>query len=103
MSQESDWKKFRNITTKARVRYLTEQNTLLLKILTDPERNETERFWDTLKRMKEVGKILSDCLDDNSRSRMEIHMRLMLHFRMLVQEDLDGFSDELQTRLRSAE
>lgn len=103
MSKESDWKRFQSLIVNVRERYLAEQNAMLLKILTDPKRDETKRFWDTLTQMKNVSKVLAECLDDHSRSKMEIHMRRMLRVQMLVDDDLVGFSDELQTRMRSTE
>ncbi|MEQ1828343.1 MAG: hypothetical protein ABL921_20450 [Pirellula sp.] len=103
MSKEADWKRFQGLIIKARERYLAEQNALLMQIFEDPDRNETERFWDAFKRMKKVSNVLSDCLDDHSRSKMEIHMRLMLRFGMLVREDLVSFSEDIQERLRLTE
>lgn len=103
MIKESDWKKFQSIITKVRDRYLAEQNAKMMKILADPERTETDRFWETFKQMKVISKDLTECLDDHSRSRMEIFMRRMLRVRMLNKEDLVGFSDELQNRLLQPE
>ena len=84
-----------------RERYLVEQNAMLLEILTDPNRSETERFWDALKRGKEVREILTDCLDGHSKSKMVLYMRLMLQASMMCQDDLVCFSDELQKHLKT--
>jgi hypothetical protein len=97
--KESDWKKFQSMIITLRERFLAKQNASLLKIIADPDRTETERFWDAFKRMKTVSKELAECLDDHSRSRMELHMRLMLRCGMLVQEDLVAFSEQLQQQL----
>lgn len=92
MGKESDWKKFNSMIVQVRESYLAE-------ILKGTTRTETERFWDTFKRIKEASYILSDCLDDNSRSRMEIQIRRMLIVRMLSSEDLQCFSEELRAKL----
>ena len=101
MKQESDWKRFRSLIPMVRERYLAEQNAMLLKILTDPNRSETERFWDAFNRGKEVREILTDCLDGHSKSKMVLYIRLMLRARMMCQDDLVSFSDELQTHLKT--
>jgi protein-tyrosine phosphatase len=49
--------------------------------------------------MKKEKKILEDCLDGHSRSGMDISMLLMLRYGMLKEEDMKGFSEELQEQL----
>ncbi len=83
-----------------RERYLAEQNAMILEILTDPNRSETERFWDAFNRGKEVREILTDCLDGHSRSKMVVYIRLMMRAKMMCQDDLLSFSDELQKHLK---
>ena len=100
MVQESDWKKYQSLIPTLRERFLAEKNSLIVKNITEPERTETERFWDTLKRMKKISKDLSDCLDEHSRSKMFMSMLNMLHVGMLTQEDLIVFSDELRDKLK---
>ena len=97
--KESDWKQFRNMVEFLRERYLKEKNQYLTKILTDTERTPTNQFWDTFEEMKKEKKILEDCLDGHSRSRMYMSMLLMLRFGMLKEEDLKGFSERLQEQL----
>jgi hypothetical protein len=96
---ESDWKKISRQLPELRERYLTEQNARLARMLTEPGKTETERFWDTLKEMTQQSKILVRCLSSYSRSNMEAHMVQMLHVGMLKQEDLTAFSEELQKSL----
>ncbi len=100
MIQESDWKRFRSLVPMLRERFLAEQNAMLLEILTDPNRSETERFWDAFNRGKEVREILTRCLDGHSRSKMVLFMQLMLRANMIRQDDLVSFSDELQAQLK---
>ena len=100
MHQESDWKRFRSLIPMVRERYLAEQNALILNILTDPNRSETERFWDAFNRGKEVREILTACLDGHSKSKMVLYMRLMRRANMIRQDDLVSFSEELQTQFK---
>lgn len=96
---ESDWKKISRLLPELRERYLAEQNARLVRMLTEPGKNDTDRFWDTYKEMRQQSKILVQCLDDYSRSNMERHMVQMLHAGLLKQEDLAVFSEELQKDL----
>ncbi len=100
MGNEADWKRFKCLVPKVRERYLEQQNALLLQVLSAANRTQTERFWDTFEQMKDLSKVLRDCLDDHRRSKMVMDMLLMLHVGMLVQDDLAEFSDELQARLK---
>jgi len=49
---ESDWKRFSAMVPMLRERYLATQNERIARILTDSNKNETERFWDALEEMK---------------------------------------------------
>jgi hypothetical protein len=97
--KESDWKQFRSMGEFLRERYLKEKNQGLTKILTDTEKTPTTQFWDTFEEMKKEKKILEDCLDGHSRSQMYMSMLTMLRYGMLKEEDLKGFSQELQKQL----
>jgi protein-tyrosine phosphatase len=52
--------------------------------------------------MKKEMKILQDCLDGHSRSKMFVSMLLMLRHGMLKEEDLQGFSEGLQKQITTA-
>ena len=97
--KESDWKQFRSMVEFLRERYLKEKNQQLTQIITDTERTPTNQFWDTFEEMKKEKKILEECLDGHSRSRMYMSMLLMLRYGMLKEEDLNGFSEGLQEQL----
>jgi hypothetical protein len=43
-------------------------------MLVDGKKTPTERFWDTKKEMKAVGRILDNCLDGHSRSSMVMYL-----------------------------
>lgn len=96
---ERDWKTIREMVPRPRERYLAEQNARWVSLLTDWQRNQTERFWGTLKEMGQQARVLEDCLDGHSRSKMEEYMGRMLAIGMLKKEDIAVFSDELQSQL----
>ena len=100
--RESDWKRYRDMIEELRERYLKEKNRGLVSLLTCPEKTPTEQFWDTFDRMKKEMKILQDCLDGHSRSKMFVSMLLMLRHGMLKDEDLKGFSEGLQKQITTA-
>jgi hypothetical protein len=93
---ESDWKKFSAMVPMLRERYLAEQNARIASILSDPKKNETERFWDAMDAMQKEAKTLRRCLDGHSRSDAVLHMICMRSVGMLKKEDLTGFSEELR-------
>jgi hypothetical protein len=93
---ESDWKRFSRMLPMLRERYLSEQNARISRILSDPKKNETERFWDALKEMEKEAKTLRRCLEGYSRSNMVLHLMSMRAVGMIKKEDLAEFSAELQ-------
>jgi hypothetical protein len=94
--KESDWKVFRDMLPGLREKYLKKKNKEIQEILKDPEKNETERFWDAEEKIKQEVKILRECLDDYSRSKMDMKVMLMCRYGMLEKKDLEKFSEEFQ-------
>ena len=66
-----------------RERYVTACNARLLDLLTQPQKTETEHFWDTLHEMEREAKILEACLDGHSRFSMGRYVNLMILYGML--------------------
>jgi hypothetical protein len=97
--KESDWKLYRKLVPELRERYLTAKNREFACMLTGESKTPTECFWDTLDEMRKEEKILVECLDRQSRSRMFMSMTLMCRCGILKREDLHDFSDELQGEL----
>ena len=97
--KESDWKRFREMVPELRENYLERKNRELARILSNPKKTPAEQFWDTFEKMGKERKILVDCLDGHSRSRMFMSMALMRRYGMLKKEQLKQFSDELQEDL----
>ena len=93
---ESDWKKFRAMIPVWRERFLADRNALIVRKLTDPQKTETERFWDAEEQIRKEAKTLHRCLDDISRSKMWLRLMEMRAAGMLKREDLADFSVELQ-------
>ena len=100
--KESDWRHFRDITPKLRERYLSECNARIADLLTRPDKNETERFWDAMEAMEKEAKVLGRCLDGHSRSKMWLFMLSMIEAGMLKKEDMAVFSDDLQKQVSYA-
>ncbi|NBB85442.1 MAG: hypothetical protein GVY12_04360 [Bacteroidetes bacterium] len=68
--KESDWRVFRNRLAGWRERYLTTVTAQLADLLRDEDQTPTERFWEAKDRIHEEARILRDCLDGSSRSKM---------------------------------
>ena len=99
--KESDWKKFRNSLDKWRELYLKRKNEEIRTIIEDNNLDETEKFWNIVDFQKKESKILRDCLDGFSRSNMVLHMALMKKYKMIGEEDIEEFSEELQELLKN--
>ena len=102
MHTEADWRRFRDMVPKLRERYLAERNPKIAALLSDPKKNETERFWNAMEKIEKEAKTLRHCLDGHSRSKMWIYMLSMIGAGMLKKEDLAGFSDDLQKEISYA-
>lgn len=93
---ESDWKTFQAMVPVLRERYLAERTGRIAALLTNPKKNDTERFWDAMEEMEKEAEVLRYCLDGHTRSKMWLFMVSMIHAGMMKKEDLSRFSDELQ-------
>lgn len=101
-TRESDWKVYRKRVPDWRERYLDRKNQEIVELLTDREGTPTERFWKTLKKMKEEKHTLVECFDPHSRSRMLISLFLMHRHGIIDDADLNEFSTELQEWIRTS-
>jgi hypothetical protein len=93
---EADWKNYKSIVHGLRERYLSNRNKELIAILSRDSNTPTENFWNANGRMKEIERIISDCLDDHRRSRMLSNLMLMYYHQMITDDDLNGFSEEVR-------
>lgn len=96
---ESGWKIFCKRVPEWRERYLAQKNKEFAVILTDENKTPTDRFWRAQKRIEEEARILADCLDGHSRSKMQWYLLLMYRYRLVVDKDLDEFSDALREEI----
>jgi hypothetical protein len=96
-----DWKIFQAMLPELRERYLQARNEELMAVLADARLSPTERFWEVEERTRKTARILRDCLDGQTRSRMFSFMSLMLNYGLMTPEDLAPFSLEVRAFLHS--
>lgn len=99
---ESDWKTFRKSVPEWRERHLLEKNKEIIAILSDGSKTPTERFWDAEEKMKKEGRILVECLDGHSRSKMQWYLFLMHRHGLIRDDDLEEFSEDLRDHILAA-
>ena len=85
-----------------RERYLAERNARISCLLTDGGKNETDRFWAAMEEMEKESRVLRQCLDGHSRSKMWLYILTMIRAGMLKKDDLAHFSEELQKEVAYA-
>lgn len=97
---ESDWKVYSRLIPVWRDRYLQSKNNEFITILSQDDKTPTEKFWETKGRFDDEVKILDQCLGHHSRSRMWMSILLMRRFGLILDEDLDQFSESLRQDVR---
>lgn len=98
--KESDWKTFRAMVPDLRERYLKKKNIEIVANLTDKNLTPTEQFWNARKIIEEERKILENCLDGHTRSKLSVFMFLMYKNGMLSDDDLKNFSQGLRNNIK---
>jgi hypothetical protein len=101
IAKEKDWKMLRAMAPELRERYLSARNAELSSILANHHLSQTERFWMIEERTKEIAKVLRECLDGHSRSKMEFFIMVMIAHDMMTEDDISKFSEEVQERMSS--
>ncbi|MCC5844712.1 MAG: hypothetical protein JJU05_10715 [Verrucomicrobia bacterium] len=96
---ESDWTLYKKLVAPARERFLHRINQEVTVILSDPERNHTERFWDAFHKMEKDQKILADAFGRFSRSNMALSILAMCRHQMIDRETLQAFSREFREKV----
>jgi len=97
--KESDWKTFRKRVLEWRERYLKRTNLEIATLITDENCTPTEQFWKAQARIEKEVRILTDCFDDHSRSKMFMALFLMYNHDVIEGSDLQEFSSELHSRI----
>jgi hypothetical protein len=96
---ESDWHTFRKRVPEWRERYLAGQNRQFAALFADGEKTPAEQFWAAEKTIKAVARILIDCFDGHTRSKMEMYLCLMYRHKMIGADDLEEFSGGMKERV----
>jgi len=78
------------------------KNKDIIGVLTDKNKTPTEQFWDAKEKMEKEARILVDCLDGHSRSKMHWYLFLMHRHGLIQDTDLEEFSEELREQLLTA-
>ena len=87
---------------RLRERYLADRNARIATLLTGPEKTETERFWDAMEEVEREARVLRECLDGHSRSKMWLYILAMIRAGMLSKGDIGIFSEDLQKQVSYA-
>ena len=96
---ESDWKVYRKRVSEWRERYVAKKNQEIIGLLTDEGKTPTEQFWEAKRQIEEEARVLADCLDNHSRSKMQWNLFLMHRHGLVGDEDLEEFGAELRDRV----
>jgi DNA-binding transcriptional ArsR family regulator len=99
--KESDWKAFRDSLVDWRERYLETTTEEIVDLLQEEGSTPTERFWQAKERIDEEAEILHECLDNYSRSKMQMHLVLLYGHGLIDESDLGRFGDDLRNRVLS--
>lgn len=97
--QESDWKKFRAKLPTWQENYMDKLTKEYIEILKSGEQ-ASSRFWTLEKRIKEDRKSPGVVISP-SRSEMEMDLFYLLRDGVIIEEDLNEFSEELSDRVKS--
>ncbi|MGM0601319.1 MAG: hypothetical protein ACQETH_16025 [Candidatus Rifleibacteriota bacterium] len=93
---KADWKKFMNILPELRERYLKNRNKEISNLFLNVNQTATENFWNTKEIIAKEAKILQDCLDGISKSKMKERIIIMFRYGLFQKKDIKSFSLELQ-------
>ena len=99
MPKESDWKFFWKCVPGWRERYLRAKNQEIVGLLTDEGKTPTEQFWGAQEKIKDEARILVDCLDGHSRSKMFQYLFSLYRHGFVEEADLEGFSNALRDQI----
>ena len=95
---EKDWKLFRSRLPGWQECYM-EKLIDEYKIMLDGGEQASDKFWALEKRIKQDKRNPGVLLCDVSRSNLEMHLLQLLRYKVIRQEDLNGFSTELRERI----
>jgi len=95
---EHDWKQFRAKLPGWQATYMDRLNREYIEILNSDNR-PSEKFWELEKRLR-TDKHSIGVQAEMRRSKMETNIISLLNCGAITLDDLDGFSDEFQERMK---
>jgi hypothetical protein len=95
---EKDWKLFRSRLPGWQETYMERIVEEYMELL-GSEDQASEKFWALDERIKKDKRNPGVLLQDVKRSNMYIHLLQLLRYEVILLENLDGFSEELQEKL----
>lgn len=96
---ESDWKAYKEIFGHVQARFLEEVNQELIHLLANSDVAPGDRFQAADAKIKSTRKLLQHCFGAYSRSEMVLSLVAMQANRMLREEEIAVFSEEVQAIL----
>lgn len=102
-SYESDWERFKMMIPTFRERYDAYHRRKITELLHAPDRTKAERWWDAHAFIEQDARTLCLCLDAPPGLKLWTFLLSMRVLGALTDDDLEGFSPELQRFLRSSE
>ena len=100
MPTKADWKLFQQRLPEYRERYLQQRTQDFVRMLQDPSKTGTERFWDTHHAIEEEAKELRQMLDGYRKKDMEMRLAWLIRAGVAQHSDLSEYSEALQSDVK---
>jgi len=94
--QEKDWKTMRSIKDELLQELCSRINQQSSQILNDTAKTSHQRYGDLYDHVKDSDRIVADCFDGWSRSRLNMKISFLRHHKLLTDEHVKHFSDSAQ-------
>ena len=94
--QERDWKYMRSIENELLQELCSRINRQSAQILDDAEKTQHERYGELYSHIKDSDRIIGDCFNDWSRSRLDMKIIFLRRHNLLTDEHVEGLSDSAQ-------
>lgn len=98
---ESDWKKFKTLSTKALHRYCEKVLWELQSKLSDTAKNPHERYLELYSLIQKKDDTLALLFNDSRRSNAKPQLVALVANNLITKDELDTFSDELKIWVES--
>lgn len=96
---ENDWHLYRKLLPVWQGRYITKLNEEYIKLLSGPS-SASDKFW-ALKKRIDKDSLSEGVIVEVSRSSMRYTIMMMLLNDIITPGDIEGFSDELKSSMKS--